>query len=263
MDNLISGEILLYVVRISGYYYGTTGEKNHCQGADCMKEVEVRRTLGKVPCIGACIILILCILIGCSSSDSGPRYGTFVDSAAEGITFKTETRSGETDSHGRFTYEPGETVTFSIGGIILGTTTGKSVITPVDLVPGAQDESDPAVTNITRFLITLDEDDNPVNGITISTQLRAALADISVDFKQQDSSLFAQDTAMLEVISIVNNLYSTAESRERTLCSVQDAQEHLRKTIEELVKSGYEKSGGSSGGGGGGSGGGSGGGGCG
>ena len=60
--------------------------------------------------------------------------------------------------------------------------------------------------NITRFLITLDVDNDPDNGITISKELSAALADISVDFKQ-DTSLFAQDAAILEVMKIVNNLY--------------------------------------------------------
>ena len=75
-------------------------------------------------------------------------------------------------SHGRFTFVPGETVTFSIGGIIIGATKVKPVITPVDLVTGALDENDPAVTNITRFLITLDEDNNPDNGITISPAVK-------------------------------------------------------------------------------------------
>jgi para-nitrobenzyl esterase len=246
--------------RFSGYYHGTTIEKNHCQGADCMKKDEVRSTPERVSCIGACIIVLLCVLMGCSSSDSGHRYGIFVDSAVEGITFKTETMSGETDVHGRFTYVPGETVTFSIGGIVLGTTTVKPVITPVDLVTGAQDENDPAVTNITRFLITLDEDNNPDNGITISPELNAALAGISVNFNQ-DPFLFAQDAEILEVMKIENKLYNTDDSQERTICSVQDAQDHLGNTIDALVKNGYEKPGGS--GGNGGSGGsGSGGGGC-
>ena len=218
-----------------------------------MKKDDLLSTPQRVSCIGACIILVLSVLVGCSSSDSNQRYGVFMDSAVEGITFKTETKSGETDSRGRFTYEQGETVTFSIGSIILGTTTGKSVITPVDLVSGALDENDPTVTNITRFLITLDEDNNRDNGITISTQLSAALAEISVDFKQ-DPYLFDQDAAILEVITTVNNLYSTAESEERTICSVEDAQDHLRSTIDELAKNGYEKHGGSGGGGSGGGG---------
>jgi hypothetical protein len=226
-----------------------------------MKKDDVRSTPERVSCIGACIILVLCVLIGCSSSDSSQRHGIFVDSAVEGITFKTETKSGETDSKGRFIYEPGETVTFSIGGIILGTTTAKPTITPVDLVERAQDENDPAVTNITRLLISLDEDNDPDNGITISPELRAVLADISVDFNQ-DTSLFAQDAPILEVMKLVNKLNNTAESQERTICSVQDAQDHLRNTIDALLKNGYEKPSGSGGNGGGNGGGGGGSGGC-
>ncbi len=75
---------------------------------------------------------------------------------------------------------------------MLGTTGAKYVVTPVDLVEGAQDELDPAVTNITRLLITLDQDNDPGNGITIGAQMSAALADISVDFNQEASS-FDQD----------------------------------------------------------------------
>jgi len=225
------------------------------------KKDDVRSTPERVSCTGACIILVLCVCFGCSSSDSGQRHGIFVDSAVEGITYKTETTSGQTDSLGRFTYELGETVTFSIGGVILGTTKVRPAITPVDLVEGAVGENDPAVTNITRFLISLDEDNDPDNGITISPQLSAALADISVDFNQ-DWSLFDQDAAVLDVMKIVNGLHGAAGSQERTLCSVPDAQDHLRNTIEELAESGYEKPGGSGANGGGGGGSDGGGGGC-
>lgn len=218
-------------------------------------------------CIGFSLFLVLLAMTGCSSSDSGPRHGIFMDSAVEGLTFKTETLTGETDSQGRFSYMPGETVTFSIGGIVLGTATAKSFITPVDLVAGAQNETDPTVTNITRLLITLDEDNDPDNGITISPEVRTALADSSVDF-EQDTTLFAQDAEVLEVIKALNLLH-TGETVERTLCTVQEAQDHLGKTIDALANSGYEHtsaSGGNRGlGGGGGSGaggGGSGGGGC-
>ncbi len=152
-------------------------------------------------------------------------------------------------------------MTFSIGGIIIGATKVKLVITPVDLVTGALDEKDPAVTNITRFLITLDEDNNPDNGITISPAVRTALAGYSVNFAQ-DTAQFAQDAEALDVMETLNVLYK-GDTGERILCSVMDAQEHLGNTIEELAKSGYNKSGGSSGnidfGGGGGSGGGGGG----
>jgi hypothetical protein len=97
-----------------------------------------------------------------------------------------------TGSQENFPLNREKRLTFSIGGIVLGTTGAKYVVTPVDLVEGAQDELDPAVTNITRLLITLDQDNDPGNGITIGAQMSAALADISVDFNQEASS-FDQD----------------------------------------------------------------------
>lgn len=204
--------------------------------------------LGKMYCIGFSLFLVLLALTGCSSSNSGPRHGIFMDSTVEGLTFKTETLTGETDSQGRFSYMPGESVTFSIGGIVLGTATAKSVMTPVDLVAGAQNETDPTVTNIARLLITLDEDNDPDNGITISPEVRTALADSSVDF-EQDTTLFAQDPEVLKVIKTLNLLY-TGETGERTLCTVQEAQEHLGKTIDALAtNSGYDHTGASGGGG--------------
>ncbi|MGD0209390.1 MAG: hypothetical protein ABSC14_00235 [Desulfomonilia bacterium] len=225
-----------------------------------MRQQDGKKALERVRCIGFSLFLISLALTGCSSSDSGPRHGIFNDSTVEGLTFKTETLAGETDSQGRFSYMPGETVTFSIGGIVLGTATAKSIITPVDLVAGAQNETDPTVTNITRLLITLDEDNDPDNGITISPEVRTALADSSVDF-EQDTTLFAQDAEVLEVIKTLNLLY-TGETVEPTLCTVQEAQDHLGKTIDALANSGYEHTSASGGNRGFGGGGGSGGGGC-
>jgi hypothetical protein len=217
---------------------------------------KVFSSMGKAFCIGCSLLIALIALNNCSSSDSGTRHGMFIDSAIEGLTFTTETLSGETDSFGRFSYEPGETVTFSIGGIILGSTSGKSVVTPLDLVAGAQDEKNPKVTNIVRLLITLDEDNNPENGIILSPELKTALADASIDFSL-DPFVFDQDTSVLDVVKIVNQIYHTTESGERTICTEQDAQDHLKATIDTLAKTGYEHQGGSGGGGGG-----SGGGGC-
>jgi hypothetical protein len=197
---------------------------------------------------GWMLLLLVCALIGCSSSDSATRHGMFIDSAVEGLTFTTETLSGETDSFGRFSYEPGQMVTFSIGGIILGSTSGKSVVTPLDLVAGAQDEKNPKVTNIVRLLITLDEDNNPENGIILSPELKTDLADASIDFSL-DPSVFAQNTSVLDVLKFVNQIYHTTESGERTICTEQDAQDHLKATIDALAKTGYEHQGGSGGGG--------------
>ncbi len=217
---------------------------------------DILSSSGKVLCIRCILLLAFLAVSGCSSSSSGPSHGLFIDNTVEGLTYKTETMSGETDSQGRFSFEPGETVTFSIGGIILGTADAQNIITPLDLVYGAQDEKNTTVTNITRLLITLDEDSNPENGITIGPELGISLAGISVNFAQ-DPDEFAADVDVLNVISIANDLYTEADEGERTLCAVQDAQDHFAKTLDELAKNDYERD--TQWGGGGGDGGGSGG----
>ena len=122
------------------------------------------------------IISSIMIVYGCgggsSSSDGGSSptilSGNFIDSPVEGIEYQTATQNGTTDAQGTFTYQSGEIISFYVGGVFLGSTLGKSVITPIDLVDGATDVYDQVVTNIAQFIQSLDEDENVFNGITIS-----------------------------------------------------------------------------------------------
>ena len=75
-----------------------------------------------------------------------------------------------TKADGVFEYQTGEKVTFSIGGLVLGSAAGKEIVTPLDLVPDAKNASDQRVVNICVVLQTLDQDGNPDNGILISEQ---------------------------------------------------------------------------------------------
>jgi para-nitrobenzyl esterase len=50
---------------------------------------------------------------------------SFYDSPVAGLEYKTQTASGITNEKGKFKYYPGETVTFSIGGLVLGSARGK------------------------------------------------------------------------------------------------------------------------------------------
>jgi len=120
--------------------------------------------------------------------------GVFEDATVAGISYKTETRSGTTNSAGEYDYLPGETVTFSIGGIVFGSAAAGPVVTPLSLVAGAVDETDPKVTNIVRLLLTMDADGDPSNGITISSATVLAAVGQTVDFAAAD---FAGETAVL------------------------------------------------------------------
>jgi hypothetical protein len=151
--------------------------------------------------------------------------GAFIDSAVEGLQYETATRSGTTNSLGEYDYLAGETVTFSIGGIVLGSAIAGSVVTPLSLVPDATNATNPMVTNIVRLLLSLDSDGDPDNGITISSEVTTAANDLAVDFSVADLS--ADDG----IISLLNNLPTL------TLVSESVAQNHFNLTLAIKAKS--------------------------
>ncbi|MBF0420673.1 MAG: hypothetical protein HQL78_10975, partial [Magnetococcales bacterium] len=102
--------------------------------------------------------------------------GQFTDGPTTGLTYRTSSNNaGTTDTSGQFTYVNGETISFYLGGLLLGSTTAKGVVTPMDLFSDGHMNQD-EVVNLSRFLQTLDEDGNPDNGISISAQAKAAAA---------------------------------------------------------------------------------------
>ena len=151
--------------------------------------------------------------------------GAFIDSAVEGLQYETATRSGTTNSLGEYDYLAGETVTFSIGGIVLGSAIAGSVVTPLSLVPDATNATNPMVTNIVRLLLSLDSDGDPDNGIFISSEVTTAANDLAVDFSVADLS--ADDG----IISLLNNLPTL------TLVSESVAQDHFNLTLAIKAKS--------------------------
>ena len=121
---------------------------------------------------------------GSGSSANADRVATFIDAHVAGLEFKSASRSGLTDANGNFPYQVGETITFSIGNLVLGTITPTGdKVTPLDLVPGAN-SSDPRVLRMLQALQTLDSDANPSNGIQISPSARdfaRKLAELRLD----------------------------------------------------------------------------------
>jgi hypothetical protein len=106
---------------------------------------------------------------------SEPVTGTFRDSIVQGIRYVAKAQDGRvqegvTNDSGQYTYFEGGTIDFFVGNIILA-----SVNNPTATIVTAFLAQEPAATNIARFLQTLDEDNDPTNGIVIpeTVQLRA------------------------------------------------------------------------------------------
>ena len=107
---------------------------------------------------------------------SGVQVATFIDSPVSGLQVSSAGVSRLTDDRGNFEYRAGETVTFSVGSLVLGSTVPKGdIVRPTDLVAGARDSSDPRVTRILRTLQSLDDNADPEDGIRISAGTREYL----------------------------------------------------------------------------------------
>lgn len=193
------------------------------------------------------VLLGLVSIIATSDSDSGSigtssgeKEGVFIDSPVEGLSYETPTWEGRTNQNGAFTYNEGETVTFSIGGLELGSAGGDEVLTPLDLVPES-DPSDPpdAAINISRLLQTLDEDGDLNNGIRISSEIESMISDVVSDegpvIFDQDPETFKEDTAVGSILESLNEagVFTDADPRARTLRTAADAQEHLTRNLSK------------------------------
>src|SRR4030067_2646077 len=106
-----------------------------------------------------CSFLVACGGGGGGGGSAGVATGTgvFVDSPVEGMKYVSGTITGVTDQNGSFGYEVGLTVKFFVGDILVGETTPKAILTPKDLVMGANIDN-PVVLDISRFLLSLDGD---------------------------------------------------------------------------------------------------------
>lgn len=133
-----------------------------------------RRLLQTLPVLGATLTLTACLSGGGSSSI---QTGIFIDSPVSGLEYQTASRSGVTSAQGTFRYQRGETLTFSLGGVELGSAVGQAQLSPQDLINDADDSSHPAVINMARLLQTLDADGNLNNGIQLEAAVRDAIRD--------------------------------------------------------------------------------------
>lgn len=160
---------------------------------------------------------------GGSSSSVEKKNGVFKDSNVSGLSYVSGGQSGKTNISGGFTYEDGELVSFSVGKVDLGSGLGKAVMTPVDLVTdGTLASVD--VINRARFLMMLDKDNTPSNGIDISEEVRSQAESWGqVDFTAADFPTQTVNDIIVEA--------SVADNIAHGLPSTEDATSHLKTTL--------------------------------
>jgi len=103
------------------------------------------------------------------------------------------------------------------------------------MVPEATDETHSMVTNMLRFMQTLDLDNNPENGITLPLHILDELEGWPIHFGM-DTSEFEHHTDMqrfMDTIQAIDENYAG-----RLMVSIEDAQEHMRNTMMDMMNDG-------------------------
>ncbi|MDE2421035.1 MAG: hypothetical protein KGO49_07640 [Gammaproteobacteria bacterium] len=148
-----------------------------------------------------------------ASSAVGTSTGTLVDSAVSGVTYTTTSGvQGTTDASGHFTYNTGDNITFKVGSLTLGTVSASNLITPIDL----SNSNFNIQNNLLVLLQSLDSDNNPSNGITITPAVANQLA-ASLDLTTSPSVFATNLHTLMPSITIVP--LATAQANFQTALS--------------------------------------------
>lgn len=117
---------------------------------------------------------MVCLCVSQSFAAQGPATlrGVFFDFPVQGLRYEASPSGlyGLTETDGGFHYRDGDRLTFRLGDLVLGTTAGKSWLTPQDLVPAAKgDVHVPRLNNIGMLIQSLDRNGNIEDGIELTS----------------------------------------------------------------------------------------------
>ena len=151
--------------------------------------------------------------------------GVFLDSPVNGLKYEANPsgHTGTTRGGGKFICKQGDTIGFYVGDVALGQTQCKEIVTPIDLVPGAIDDKNPIVTNIARFLISLDDDQQETMLINISPDTTEVVTETPIDITNPE--LDFDNDVDLEALFIRLNV---------TPVTASEAQFHLRTALNAI-----------------------------
>lgn len=178
------------------------------------------------------ILAAAVVLAACGGNDTldqkvvpTPVSAVFLDAAVEGLEYAANGAAKQsTSASGGFTCLSGETVAFSAGGINLGSGTCNPIMTPLTLANSDKIRDDKVVNRLLALQL-LDTDNDPANGIQISSAVKTALAAQTLDFGLPPATF---NTAMSGVLAKLPANYQsrTVDNDRRTLAS-----EHFEDTL--------------------------------
>jgi uncharacterized protein len=157
-----------------------------------------------------------------------------------GLRYQTPSAIGVTNERGEFSFSAGETVTFLVGGLVLGTTDAAPRVNLAQLVnrvAGNIDKlHDPAATNLARLVLSLDQAGGIEGGVTIAPSVHDAVPHMPINYSQPEDA-FGKD---LMVVGLLAKLDATPSAftanTPRALIDGAAARNELRRNIRGIIK---------------------------
>ncbi|MEA3469891.1 MAG: tandem-95 repeat protein, partial [Thermodesulfobacteriota bacterium] len=169
-----------------------------------------------------------------------------IDGAVEGVEYTTSSGlHGFTDENGGFSFKDGDDVTFTVGGVTLGTATSEDVATGKTFLQDIADVertdlNDEYLENMATFLQSIDENSDAYDGIVITDATREALADSNIDLRT------ASEDDVQQLVEQVGKSYVSEDAAmdhvedmlvEHTDLNHDEFEEHIDDDIDGLAES--------------------------
>ena len=161
-----------------------------------------------------------------------------------GLKYQTPSVSGLTNENGEFQYRVGERVAFLVGNTPIGTAMGAPRINLADIVSRVDGNIgkllDPGLTNIARFLCTLDRDGKLSGGVSMDPKVHDIIGQRRISFRHDISFAglardpileFEQDPLIATLLEELAAGGVFTDRRPRRLCKAATARNEIRRNI--------------------------------
>lgn len=176
------------------------------------------------------------------------QTGTFSGPVA-GLKYQTPTLSGLTNEKGEFQYREGERIAFLVGKTAIGSALGAPRINLADIVSRVDGNInkllDAGLTNIARFVCSLDRDGNLDGGIIIDPAVHEIIGKYRINFRHDISFAglalnpvleFEQDPMIATLLAELSAAGVFNDRTPRLLCSPATARNEVRRNILDILR---------------------------
>ncbi|MBE9526641.1 MAG: hypothetical protein IME94_06665, partial [Proteobacteria bacterium] len=140
-----------------------------------------------------------------SGGDSETMTAVLIDGVVEGVEYSTSSGlHGFTDENGGYSFHEGDTITFNVGGVELGSVTAEEAMAGQTFLQDIadvdrSDMNDEHLENMATFLQSIDSDSS--DNILITAETRDALANVTLDLNT------ASEAAVQELVESIGGVY--------------------------------------------------------